>query len=273
MLQQTTLCFDSSGEVSNQWQVSSGLSLSNVLWWQGSLWPLLESLKWKGNSEIFQLMCVWIRPRGHQSSSAWPLLPSLSVWIAPCVFTAHFPQPNVCPLWTLWALSSNLQGQDRNFLFTKRGKTQPSQQWCKSLPHHIVHPPLPLTFSTSSFCHPFIPAWARADGETPPQREDLSQGANPAFVYQRSDYPVGCYLSPGDGCGVSGMTAPAPVGDVWSGMERQGLAEVLGSYQTECDLNSWWIPWGKYKTSPEVETKLCCSYCYFCALRKVSAEV
>lgn len=36
-------------------------------------------------------------------------------------------------------------------------------------------------------------------GESPQQRsqqrEDLSQEANPAFVYQRSDYAVGCYLS------------------------------------------------------------------------------
>lgn len=47
-----------------------------------------------------------------------------------------------------------------------------------------------------------------------------------------------------DGCRVSRMTALTPVGDVWSGMERHGLTEVLGSYRTQCDLNSHWIPGG-----------------------------
>lgn len=60
-----------------------------------------------------------------------------------------------------------------------------------------------------------IPAWLRADIKTSPTAAGFKSGeANPAFVYQRSDYPVGCYLSAGDGCGLSGMTAPAPVGDV-----------------------------------------------------------
>lgn len=89
----------------------------------------------------------------------------------------------------------------------------------------------PLASVPSSHHHPY-------------SEEGLSQEAKPAFVYQRSDYIVGCYLSLGDGCRVSRMTMLTPVGDVWSGMERHGLTEVLRSYRSQCDLNSHWIPWG-----------------------------
>lgn len=128
-----------------------------------------------------------------------------------------------------------------------------------------------LSFPASSLCPlsaasapPFV-GWQQT--ETSPKAWGFKSEASHAFVYQRSDYPVGCYLSPGDGSGVSGMTVLAPVGDVWSGMERQGLMEVLGSYQAECDLTSYWIPWGKWYTDPEVEIKLC-PYCYLCVLQR-----
>ena len=198
-------------------------------------------------SRLCVCVCVWIKPVRLQRSSTWPLLPSMSVWISPCKCVRL-----LCTLPDQVSALAEPSGPWAPTCKSGRGISCPPaetklspREWCKSL-HFLLFTPLffrPLTFSTSSLCplsHPLIP-----DGKLPHTAGDLTQGASPAFVYQRSDYPVGCYLSPGDGCGVSGMTAPTPVGDVWSGMERQGLTEVLGSYRTDCDLNSPWIPWGK----------------------------
>lgn len=165
---------------------------------------------------------------------------------------------------------SNLQGQDWNFLSSSRGNTQ---TWLLMSLNVIAHPHfsyLPNSLPNPSGIRPILssPRGWESTAKLPCSEEGLSQEAEPAFVYQRSDYVVGCYLSLGDGCRVSSMTALTPVGDVWSGIERHGLAEVLGSYRTQCDLNSHWIPWGIKDHSSEVETKPRGSYCYFCVCKR-----
>lgn len=86
-----------------------------------------------------------------------------------CVFMVHSPQPRVCPFWTLWALSSSLQGQDRNFLSSSRDKSQTSTLMQES------------NFPTSNFPYltplPSVPSPHPCVGDSRRlQREDLSQG-------------------------------------------------------------------------------------------------
>lgn len=86
---------------------------------------------------------------------------------------------------------------------------------------HCPFLPSSLSSSTSLPCvpPPHHPTPRACVGESPqqhsPQQEDLSQKANPAFVYQRSDYAVGCYLSPGRRLrSEQDDSAEPPVGDV-----------------------------------------------------------
>lgn len=161
------------------------------------------------------------------------------------VFTVHTTQSSALPE-PSGTDRSNLRGQDWNFLSSSKGNTQ---TWVL-MPLDVYAQPhfskLPNLLPRPSGGRPILssPRGWEPTAKLPHSEEGLSQEAEPAFVYQRSDYVVGCYLSLGDGCRVSRMTALTPVGDVWSGMERHGLTEVLGSYRTQCDLNSHWIPWG-----------------------------
>lgn len=148
-------------------------------------------------------MCVWTHTHTYtlQRYGTWPLLPSTSVWISPrkCVFIMHALRPRVCPLWTLRALSSNLQGQDRNFLPSSRDKSQPSAMM--QAPPHLTAPTtptlplpfLPLTFSPPLIprpsAHPLIPAWVRADGELPTQRAGFKSGGLPCICVSKVRLP------------------------------------------------------------------------------------
>lgn len=192
-------------------------------------------------------MCTWTRPPKPQRSNIWPLQSSTSVWISPFerVFMVHTLHPSVCPLWTLQALSSNLQGQDRNFLSSSRGKNQP--WWWESL--HISLPPPPPSYLWLSLPHPFalcpilssLRGWEQT--EYSPTAGGFQWGGPSLHLCIKGQITLSDVIFlRAMAVGVSGMTASAPVGDVWSGMERQGLTEVLGSYRTECDLNSQWIP-------------------------------
>lgn len=144
------------------------------------------------------------------------------------VFAEHTTQASALPE-PSGTDRSNLRGQDWNFLSSGRGNTQ---TWLL-MPLNLITRPnfskLPIVLPHPSGLCPILctRGW-ESTAKLPDSKEGLSQEAKPAFVYQRSDYVVGCYLSLGDGCRVSRMTTLTPMGDVWSGLERHGLTEVLG---------------------------------------------
>lgn len=194
----------------------------------------------------------------QQLISVWCPLPLL-----PSVHVSHSLQLSVCPLWTLRPPTCRSGiGISCPTLESKLS----AQQRCKR--PYIILPTLPYS-STSNFLylcplpHHLIPARVRSDRKAPPALTAAGfKSGRPTLLLcikgqiTLSDVIFLRVMA----VGWAWMTAPAPAGDAWSGMERRGLTEVLRSYQTECDLNSQQIPLGGIKkSSSEVETKLSCS--------------
>lgn len=169
-------------------------------------------------------------------------------------------QLSVCPLWTLRPPTCRSGiGISCPTLESKLS----AQQRCKS--PYIILPTLPCS-STSNFLylcplpHHLIPARVRSDRKAPPtlMAAGFKSGRPTLLLCIKGQITLSDVIFLRVmAVGWAWMTAPAPAGDAWSGMERRGLTEVLRSYQTECDLNSQQIPLGGIKkSSSEVGTML-----------------
>lgn len=139
--------------------------------------PLCTLWSGKGTPELIRL----------RNLSSAPLLPS--TWSA---------FQRVCFQWTLLTHMSALYDSSGPWAPTYKVRKEISclspWQWCKrpqvtlsTLPFHITLPALgPIPKSGKK--------------KLPHRRRIWVRKANHAFVYQRSDYSVGCYLSVGDSC-------------------------------------------------------------------------
>lgn len=173
----TTLCLGSRGEVSNRWPVSSSFSVKCPVMKRKcqTLVAVFEVERETRESSDYVSVKQEIQHLTRPSS----VCAGTDIIMQVCGFTVHTFHPSA-PLWPKAT--------------TCRGRTGNS---CHNF-HVIVHSYLPHSLP-QPLCPP--PAPCACVGKSPqqhsPQQEDLSQEANPAFVYQRSDYTVGCYLSPG----------------------------------------------------------------------------
>lgn len=69
--------------------------LCQMVWWQGSVWPLLQSLKWKERQEIVQIMGV--RNSDPAPDPCCPQCVRLDITMQVSVFTVHTAQLSALP--------------------------------------------------------------------------------------------------------------------------------------------------------------------------------